>query len=751
MRRVRRPAAVLAIAIAVVLVAATPAAAGSLRAGAGRADITPKTGYYLGGWTRADRTSHGQLTRLFARTIVLERDGHKVALVSIDLFMVPGGMVKQIGDRLASRGLSEQNIVVSASHTHSGPGGYANYPTLNTAAPSLQTATDPLTYFNFLNPKRADPELYRFVLEQIEKSIVRADEDLGPARAGWGSDRIVGLTENRSVEAHLADHGIILERGEGSAAMDPEGPVHTVDPAVDVLRVDKVVRRGRKRVRVPIGAWSNFADHGTVTKSTFQYYNGDHHGSATRVFEAGLRKSGKVPARQDVVNVYGNSDEGDMSAGLTRDGPAAADYVGRVEAAAMLRAWKRAGRTLTATPVLDTRWTRMCFCGQMTEGGNVDDHSQLGVPFLTGSEEERGPLYDVTHEDFEGETSPISHGPQGQKLFFEGIGTGGVPNKVPLLAVRIGPRVMVTIPGEATKEVGTRIRAAVGAAVAGSGIDGVVISGLANEFVLYFTTPEEYDRQHYEGGNTHFGRVSANLVKQELAELAGRLARGEPARPAAEFDPTNGVVPDGPAYGDGAASGTLIAGPPARPYGRLDRVTLAWQGGPEGLDRPVDKPFITAERRSGRRWVRVDDDLGMAMLWKVEDTGRYDSQWEIPLDVPLGIYRLVVTAKRYRLVSPEFVVDGAASLKVAELPAAPGRIAVALEYPDAVRDVDLTARPKRATGGVVRFRVGAKTVTVRRRGSTFSVPAPAGAPVSIAQGGARDAYGNFNGTAVKLR
>ncbi|MEA2445908.1 MAG: neutral ceramidase [Thermoleophilales bacterium] len=750
----RRPAATLAAAVAVATLAVTaaaPASAANLRAGAGRADITPKTGYYLGGWTRADRTAHGQLTRLFARTIVLERGGKKVALVSIDLFMVPGGLRKEIGDGLASRGLSEQNIVVSASHTHSGPGGYANFPTLNTAAPSLQTATDPVTYFNFFNPKRADPELYRFLYEQISKSIVRADDNLGPAEAGWGSDKILGLTANRSLEAHLADHGIILPRGEGTVAMDPQGYEHTVDPSIDVLRVDKVVRRGRARVRIPIGAWSNFADHGTVTKSTFQYYNGDHHGSATRVFETGLRKAGKVPARQDIVNVYGNSDEGDMSAGLTRDGPAAADYVGRVEAAAMLRAWKRAGSALTATPALDTRWTRMCFCGQMTEGGNVDDHSQLGIPFLTGSEEERGPLFDVTHQHYEGQTSPFSHGPQGQKLFLEGIGTGGVPNKVPLVAVRIGPRVMVTIPGEATKEVGTRIRAAVAASVAGSGIDGVVLSGLANEFVLYFTTPEEYDRQHYEGGNTHFGRVSANLVQQELAALAGHLARGEPAQPAADFDPTNGVVPDGPAYGDGADSGTLIAGPQARPFGRLDRVTLSWQGGPQGLDRPVDKPFITAERRVGSRWARIDDDLGMAMLWKVDDTGRYDSQWEIPRDVPLGTYRMVVTAKRYRLVSPEFIVEGAATLKVSEIQAAPGRIAVALEYPEAIRDVDLTARPKRAIGGVVRFRVGNRTVRVRRRGSTFSVPAPAGVPVSIAQGAARDVYGNFNGASAKLR
>jgi hypothetical protein len=755
MLAVRRAGTMLVVLLAVMSGLAAPAAGANLRAGAGKADITPRTGYYLGGWTRADRTAQGQHTRLFARTIVLERDGRKLALVSIDLFMVPGGMVKQIGDRLSSRGFSEQNILISASHTHSGPGGYANFPTLNTAAPSLQTATDPATFFSFLNPERAEPQLYRFVLEQIEASIVRADDDLGSARAAWGTDRIVGLTQNRSLEAHLNGHGIVKARGEGKPDDDPDGALHTIDPMVDVLRVDKVVRRGRKRVKVPIGAWSNFADHGTVTKSSFQFYNADHHGSATRVFEEGVRRSGKVRARQQIVNVYGNSNEGDMSAGLERHGPAASDYVGRVEAAAMLRAWKRAGRKLTATPALDSRWTRACFCGQEVEGGRVDDESQVGLPFLTGSEEERGPLFDVTGEHFEDRRNPATpippDDPQGHKLYFPGVGTGGVPNKVPLMAVRIGPQLIVSIPGEGTKEVGARIRSAVESQVAGSGIERVVMSGLANEFVLYFTTPEEYDRQHYEGGNTHFGRVSSNLIRQEMATLAGRLVRGEPAQPAAEFDPTNGVAPDGPAYGDGAPSGTLIGGPPARPYGRLDRATVAWQGGPQGLDRPVDRPFITAQRRVGRRWVRVDDDLGLAMLWKVEDSGRHDAQWEIPLGAPMGVYRFLITAKRYRLESPQFVVEGGAMLTPVEVPAPAGRVAVALRYPDAVRDVDLTSRPARATGGTVVFRVGRRNVRVRRSGSTFSVAAPAGTPVSIARGRARDRYGNFNREAVKLR
>jgi hypothetical protein len=77
-----------------------------------------------------------------------------------------------------------------------------------------------------------------------------------------------------------------------------------------------------------------------------------------------------------------------------------------------------------------------------------------------------------------------------------------------------------------------------------------------------------------------------------------------------------------------------------------------------------------------------------------------------------------------------------------------GRVAVALDYPAAVRDRDLRHRPPSASGGVVRFQVGDRTVVVRRRrGTVFAVDAPAGVPVSIAAGRARDRHGNVNGAA----
>src|SRR5256885_7072686 len=101
-----------------ILAMAAPAQAASLRAGAGRADITPRTGYYLGGWTRGDRFGKGQHTRLFARALVLQRGRRKVALVAVDLFMVAGGIAQQAAE---PAGFSPSDVIMSASHTHHGP------------------------------------------------------------------------------------------------------------------------------------------------------------------------------------------------------------------------------------------------------------------------------------------------------------------------------------------------------------------------------------------------------------------------------------------------------------------------------------------------------------------------------------------------------------------------------------------------------------------------------------------------------
>src|SRR4051794_4585710 len=218
------------------LLAAAPAQAGTLRAGVGRADITPRTGYYMMGWVRSDAVLRGQHTRLFARAMVLQRDGKKVALVSMDVNAISGGIVAEAAQQLKDRGFSEQNILVSASHTHAAPTGWYAFTTYDTVFMTVNSPTD------FDVAGTLDPQLYSFMTRQLVTAIRRADDNLGPARAGWGATKLLGLTQNRSLEAHLADHGLDVPRGQGTVAMDPLGYQDTIDPDVEVLRVDKRIR-----------------------------------------------------------------------------------------------------------------------------------------------------------------------------------------------------------------------------------------------------------------------------------------------------------------------------------------------------------------------------------------------------------------------------------------------------------------------------------------------------------------------------
>ncbi len=732
--------------------AAPVAGSSRVEVGVGRADITPPTGYFTMGNVRSDARSKGAHGRLEARAIVLQRGGRKVALVVADLCCFAGGLLTEAVKQLPGRGFDETNVVVSATHTHSAPGQYFPYTAYDLTLPNANT----ITQFE----GRPDPQLYAFLAKRLAVAIARADDDRAPGAAAWGQTAIpVGLTENRSIEAHLANYGMDKELGEGQAADSPNGAGSTIDSQLDVLRVDKRIG-GRL---VPVGMWSTFANHGTVNLGKrSSNYNGDHLGAAMVASEAALRRTGGAPRGQDVVTAFSNADEGDTSSALNRTGPAAAEYVGRVEAAAMMRAWRDAGRRLSPRPTLDVRWTRFCFCGQETEQGRVDDKAVPGLPLLTGSDEHRGQLHDNTGAVFEGHRLPTDVGPQGNKiqLFPQGV---PVPKGAPLAIVRVGNGVIITNPGEASVEVGRQLRAAVRQALAGTGVRSVAISGLANEYQGYYTSPAEYAWQAYEGGQTNFGKFSAILLVEQTVELARTLASGRSAPAAYPFDPTNGLEPDPTPFPRGAGEATILAQPDA--VRRLQRSRFEWKGGARGTDRPLDRAFVTVQRRAGSSWRPVADDRGMTLAWSVEgneavplgpgyvkeaNEGRYAASWEVPGDARPGRYRFVVTAKRYRIASRTFGVARSRALRIEPVRARAGRAAFTLAYPEAVPYDDLTYRPAVASRARAVVRVaGQRRVLRADRNGLFELRAEQGAHIKVIR--ASDAWSNASRRQVRFR
>jgi len=704
-----------------------------LKVGVGRADITPVTGVFKGGWACTCAKANGQHTRLFARAVVIQRGSRKVALVVTDLAMVGAGMIHDAAALVHTRGFTERNVIVSATHTHGSQSGYMNFPAYNSILPRGSELTD----FKLVDTA-ADPVMYSFMTRQVAKAIRLADQNVRPGAVGWGESTLLGVTQNRSLEAHLANYGIHEAVGTGKVSQDPHGYAGTIDPTVNVLRVDQF-RDGR---RVPVGMYSTFANHGTTVGPTQAYYTADHQAAAERVVEATIRREGHVPTSQSVVNAFASSDSGDVTSGITRSGSAAADYVGRREAGAMLTAWRRAGAAMTRTPALALRWTRICLCGQRTSSGAADTSPWIGQAAAPGSEEGRTIFYDLGLAR-EGDKLPVEAGPQGNKvpLLDE---DGSMPNGLPLTALRLGDRMVVTYPGEPTVGVGVAVRRAVAAATSAAGIKRVVLAGYAGEYVDYWTTPEEYGEQHYEGGFTVYGKYSSTVVNNALTGLARRLVSGQRAPAPYTFDENHGVHLMAANYGTGAANGTVTS-QPARAV-RLGHPGFSWTGGANGIDRPVDRAFVTVQRRTVSGWRPVADDLGLEILWMVDADGHYRARWEVPIGAKAGSYRFQVTAKRYQLTSQAFRVRCGAILS----PTMASLNQLTLSYPAASSTDDWTYRPAAASGGRITFRVDGRLVTVRRT-SGYRFAIPAGTSVTIPAGGAVDRYGNSNPGVIRVR
>src|SRR5262245_2640099 len=113
---------VLLAAVWLGAVAPPGRADGGLRAGAAKADVTPPAGGPMWGYgARHDPPSRGTLDPLYARALVLEAGGGRVALVALDLGRAPPrASTARIRER-AAKDSGVGQVFLVGSHTHHGP------------------------------------------------------------------------------------------------------------------------------------------------------------------------------------------------------------------------------------------------------------------------------------------------------------------------------------------------------------------------------------------------------------------------------------------------------------------------------------------------------------------------------------------------------------------------------------------------------------------------------------------------------
>ncbi|NMD57215.1 MULTISPECIES: neutral/alkaline non-lysosomal ceramidase N-terminal domain-containing protein [Tsukamurella] len=559
------------------------------RAGWAKADITGEPwGVGLMGYGMPGQRGRGLLTRQWARAVVLATPTHRVAHVVADIGMFFQAAVDEITDRLdaATCGrLSAANVVLTATHTHCGPGGHGRHRLYNITTLGHHRRT------------------FHRLVDGVVRAVLDAEAALAPAALSLARGELLDASVNRSPSS--------FDRNP-----DRDRMPQRIDPAVTLLRVE---RDGELRAAID---W--FAVHCTSMGNGNRLISSDNKGWAASAWEAAERER-----HPDFVGVFAQTNAGDMSpnlGGVAGHGPTDDERdntaeIGRRQLAAARRLAAAPGRPLT--PTIDHRITYVDFGAVHTASGPTG-RAVLGAAFAAGTSDGLGsPAFHQGLGNRIGAVSralyrrrPVLAAQQAPKEMFLPAGAlGWVQERLPVQLVRLGELHLLCLPVEVTVMAGARLRDAV-AAAAGIAADDVLVQGYANGYAHYLTTPEEYDAQRYEAGSTVFGRNQLAAFAEAAQRLAADLAAGRPSEP--------GTPPPRQRPGRiGAPSGsTLLSG--ARPV----RVAAVRTPGPDGRlavdfdcphpNRSIPAGYTRVERRDGDRWVPVagDDDPSTEIVWR---------------------------------------------------------------------------------------------------------------------------------------
>lgn len=92
-----------------------------IRAGAAQVEITPPLGTSLAGYF-TDRVSDAVADPLFARAVIIESDGERLALVSCDVICLTRETTDPAKALIAEQcGIEPERVLICATHTHTGP------------------------------------------------------------------------------------------------------------------------------------------------------------------------------------------------------------------------------------------------------------------------------------------------------------------------------------------------------------------------------------------------------------------------------------------------------------------------------------------------------------------------------------------------------------------------------------------------------------------------------------------------------
>jgi neutral ceramidase len=546
----------------------------SYNIGTAKAEITAfRKGVGMMGYGMFHQFVEEAKTPLFARAVVMEAGGRKTAWVNAEICFITLAIKSAVMEGIAHLGFTEDAVMLTAQHTHSGPGGYSHFALYNMSIPGFV------------------PEVFRVIVDGIMDAIQVAERQMRPAAIRRASgefplDRDVAF--NRSLAAYNRNPEVREKVAEKDANV-------AVDGTMLLLRFDTIDGK-------PIATWNFFGVHATSVSNDNHRICSDNKGHAAALME-----------RDGAISVFAQRSAGDVTPnfiydrkkGWTRgkfedDFESARDN-GRLQFERAAELARDAADRDALPVVIDSMLSWLDFSKAAVDPefshGEPDARTGPachGVAFARGTRE--GPGMPVVLAEVatilsrglrawelfaarwmipeRAEQVRTKYRAQGTKdILFEagerrilgfrniaklplpGWADGGlaafkrfyangslgenpwIPQVLPLQLVIVGDCAFAGVPGEVTTIAGRRIERTVLEILSRRGVAEVVVASYCNGYCGYFSTFEEYQVQAYEGGHTVFGKHSLGAMQTKFKQMALELLKPQAER----ADPSDAV------------------------------------------------------------------------------------------------------------------------------------------------------------------------------------------------------------------
>ncbi len=635
--------------------------------GSAKSDITgPPAERGMMGYANLKQTTAGIHTRLHARALVFkekQENAKQLAIVVCDLGLISEAIKISVVQKLKEKKLnfSNDNVMIMATHTHSGPGGYFTTPLYN------------LTTLGF------SEQNFNVIVQGIVKAIVQASSQLTEAHMFIEQGKLYNASFNRSLPAFIAN----AENKKESLSLEERDLLQ--DATNKTMTILKFVSTAGQE----LGLLNFFAVHNTSMPNTNHLISSDNKGILSYLFE-----KEKGPA---FIAASANSEEGDVSPydfeshesdTLTDVQKTFIHGTRQFEKAKEL--YQAAEKPLEGSLDYKHTWINMPgfeiksdFTGQKNQQLCL---GALGFSFAAGAED--GPSHidgfyeGIKADDYTDKTwldfantffiNPFLTGGAEQKrcqypkkiLITTHSDMGNLITRTyPFQIFRIGSLAILGLPGEMTTMGGLRLRQRVRPILEKAGVDTIVIGGLANSYSGYITTQEEFKEQQYEGGHNEFGPFSHSAYMQIFSQLATALVFNQTVASAPEPDIRGsrinlrpGVIYDS----EGSSHFGAMITKPKSSYQPGNTVSVEFVTGHPNNDLRTEDSFLEIQYLKNNVWqtIATDNDPETEYHWARNNRclaacSTATIVWHIPPSQSKGNYRIAHKGNYKRFLSPE--------------------------------------------------------------------------------------------------